>query len=155
MSIFLTAQRHAARHYPLFLCAVRTGLRLGELLVLQWSGLDFQGRFLLVQRNYTHGKVTTPKSGEVRRVDMSKGLAQTLVDPRVERQLEASANGWPQIPEWVFCRETGSLLDGDNLQHRAFYTLLKASGLRRIRFHDLRARPLLVCCSSRARARSM
>lgn len=33
VSIFLaTAQHHAARYYPLFLCAVRTGLRLGELL---------------------------------------------------------------------------------------------------------------------------
>jgi len=139
VSIFLTAaQRHAARYYPLFLCAVRTGLRLGELLALQWGDLDFQSRFLLVQRNYTHGKVTTPKSGEVRRVDMSKGLAQTLADLRVDRELQASANGWVGIPEWVFCSETGGLLDGDNLRHRAFYALLKASGLRRIRFHDLR-----------------
>jgi len=139
VSIFLTsAQRHAARYYPLFLCAVRTGLRLGELLALQWSDLDFQSRFLLVQRNYTHGKVTTPKSGEVRRVDMSRELSKTLADLRVERQLEASANGWPNIPEWVFCNETGGLMDGDNLRHRAFYAILKASGLRRIRFHDLR-----------------
>jgi hypothetical protein len=29
-------------------------------------------------------------------------------------------------------------MDGDNLRHRAFYAVLKASGLRRIRFHDLR-----------------
>jgi integrase len=64
-----------ARYYRVFLRAVRTGLRLGELLPLQWGDLDFQGHFLLVQRNYTHGKVTTPKSREVRRVDMSKGLA--------------------------------------------------------------------------------
>ena len=139
VSIFLAAaQRHAARYYPLFLCAVRTGLRLGELLALQWGDLDFQSRFLLVQRNYTHGKVTTPKSGEVRRVDMSRELTQTLADLRAKRQLEASANGWPGTPEWVFCSETGSLLDGDNLRHRAFYALLKAPGLRKIRFHDLR-----------------
>src|SRR6185312_9174865 len=109
VSIFLaTAQRHAARYYPLFLCAVRTGLRLGELLALQWGDLDFQSRFLLVQRNYTHGKVTTPKSGEVRRVDMSRELTQTLADLRIERQMQAAANGWPSIPEWVFCSETGS-----------------------------------------------
>lgn len=61
---FATARRHAPKYYPLFLCVARTGLRLGELLALQWGALDFQGRFLLVQRNYTHGKVTTPKSGE-------------------------------------------------------------------------------------------
>jgi integrase len=38
VSIFLaTAQRHVARYFPLFLCAARTGLRLGELLALQWG----------------------------------------------------------------------------------------------------------------------
>jgi integrase len=113
-------------------------VRLGELLALQWGDLDFQGRFLLVQRNYTHGQVTTPKSGEVRRVDMSRELTQTLADLHTERQLDASANGWSSIPEWVFCSETGGLLDGDNLRHRAFYSLLKTSGLRKIRFPDLR-----------------
>ena len=30
------------------------------------------------------------------------------------------------------------MLDGDNLRHRAFYSLLKVSGLQKIRFHDLR-----------------
>ena len=94
-------------------------------------------RFLLVQRNYTHGKVTTPKSGEVRRVDMSRELTRTLADLRIDRQLEVSSNKWPSIPEWVFCNEVGGLLDGDNLRHRAFYTLLRVSGLRKIRFHDL------------------
>ncbi len=55
-----------------------------------------------------------------------------------ERQLEAAANGWKQVPEWVFCNEVGGLLDPDNLRKLVFYGLLRASGLRRIRFHDLR-----------------
>jgi len=38
----------------------------------------------------------------------------------------------------VFCSETGDLLDPDNIRHRAFVPLLKVSGLRQIRFHDLR-----------------
>ena len=72
-SIFLSAvRRHAPRYYPLFLCALRTGMRLGELLALQWGDVDFRGRFILVQRNYTHGHITTPKSGEARRVDSSR-----------------------------------------------------------------------------------
>ena len=138
-SIFLAAaKRYALPYYPLFLCALRTGLRLGELLALQWGDLDFRGRYLLVQRNYTHGQVTTPKSGEVRRVDMSRELTQVLEDLRLDRQLQASTNGWGGLPEWVFCNEAGGLMDPDNLRHRAFYALLRASGLRKIRFHDLR-----------------
>ena len=43
----------APRYYPFFLCAVRSGLRLGELLALQWGDLDYHGRFIEVQRNYT------------------------------------------------------------------------------------------------------
>jgi integrase len=74
---------------------------------------------------------------------MSRELTQTLADLHTERQLDerqldASANGWSSIPEWVFCSETGGLLDGDNLRHRVFYSLLNVSGLRKIRFHDLR-----------------
>jgi integrase len=49
-------------HYAFFLCALRTGLRLGELLALQWGDLDFTNRFLEVQRNLVSGKLTTPKN---------------------------------------------------------------------------------------------
>ncbi len=54
------------------------------------------------------------------------------------RQLEAAANGWKDLPSWVFCDTRGGLLDPDHLRSRVFYLLLRASGLRRIRFHDLR-----------------
>jgi integrase len=57
-----TAKTKLPRYYPLFLCAVRTGLRMGESLALQWDDIDWQGRFIEVQRNYTHWKLTTPKS---------------------------------------------------------------------------------------------
>ncbi len=139
VSAFLeTVRQRAPRYYPLFLCAVRTGLRMGELLALQWRDLDFHGRFIEVQRSYTHWQVTTPKSGESRRVDMSRELMQTLQDLQTERQLEAAANGWKEIPLWVFCSETGGLLHPHNLRDRVFYRLLKAAGLRQVRFHDLR-----------------
>ncbi|WP_447600732.1 hypothetical protein [Nitrospira sp. Nam80] len=35
-----------------------------NLLALQWRDIDWQGRFIEVRRNYTHRRVTTPKSGE-------------------------------------------------------------------------------------------
>ncbi len=133
-----TAKDQTPRYHAFLLCAVRTGMRLGELLALQWDDLDFHGRLITVQRNYTHGRLSTPKSGESRRVDMSLELCQALKDLRIIRQLEAAANGWKQISSWVFCNEKGDLLDGDNLRHRVFYFLLDKSSLRKIRFHDLR-----------------
>lgn len=91
-----TVKAKAPRCYPLFLCAVRTGLRMGELLALRWEDLDFHGRFIAVSRSYTHWQITTPKSGESRRVDMSRELTQTLKDLLLERKVDAGANGTPR-----------------------------------------------------------
>jgi integrase len=68
------ARENAPREYPLFLCAARTGMRLGELLGLEWGDVDFNGGFIEVRRNRVAGRVTTPKSGKARRIDMSTQL---------------------------------------------------------------------------------
>src|SRR5438034_9560141 len=101
---------------------------MGELLALRWEDLDFHGRFIQVSRSYTHWKITTPKSGESRRVDMSRELTQTLKDLLLERQVDAGANG-TEIPPWVFCTETGGLLHPHNLRDRVVYGLLKNARL--------------------------
>ena len=133
-----TVKAKAPRHYALMLCAVRTGVRMGELLALQWGDVDYHGRFLEICRNYTHWQITTPKSGESRRVDMSLELTQALKDLYLDRQLDTAAKGWEEVPEWIFCSETGGLLHPNNLRDRVFYRALKAAGLRKVRFHDLR-----------------
>jgi len=75
-----TAEQHFPRWAPFVLCALRTGLRLGELLALQYGDLDWNGRFLLVQRNIVRGVLTTPKSHERRRVDLSAQLTAVLLE---------------------------------------------------------------------------
>jgi|SRR5215831_2596849 len=110
---------------------------MGELLALQGQDIDWPGRFIEVRRNYTHWKVTTPKSGETRRMDMSKELTQTLKDLLLECQIEAGATE-TEVPLWVFPSETGGLLHPHNLRDRVFYGLLAKANLRRVRLHDLR-----------------
>jgi integrase len=136
---FLTAcQEHRPRFHPFFLCALRTGMRLGELLALEWGDIDFRGGFIEVRRALVRGRVVTPKSGKGRRVDMSKQLAATLKALRAERKAETLKKGWGQVPEMVFCSETGGYLDGDHLRRRVFAKVLEKAGLRRVRIHDLR-----------------
>ena len=65
-------------YYPLFLCAPRTGLREGELIALKGKDVDFKGKFINVRRSISRGKVSTPKNGKSRRVDMSSQLAEVL-----------------------------------------------------------------------------
>jgi integrase len=125
-AVFLEAARkHARREHPLFLCALRTGMRLGELLGLQWGDVDFHGRFIEVRRNLVGGHVTTPESGKARKVDMSVQLTEALRALLTERKAETLRRGWGAVPDWVFCNENGGPLDGDNLRHRVFYPVLK------------------------------
>ena len=62
-----TAERHFGRWYSWLLCALRTGMRLGEQLALKWGDIDWNGRFITVQRNIVRGTLTTPKSHQRRR----------------------------------------------------------------------------------------
>jgi len=141
LRLFLaTARQHTPRYYPFFLTLARAGLRLGEALALQWNDIDWHGRFMEIQRAYCHRsrQVQSPKNGKTRRVDMSRQLTDTLKALLVERKRETLQNGWGEVPSLVFVSEQGTMLDGDNIRHRAFLTVLKGAGLRRIRIHDLR-----------------
>lgn len=123
--------------HPLFLCALRTGMRLGELLALQWGDIDFTDRFSQVRRNLVGGRVTSTKNTNRRRVDMSLKLTEGLRDHQRHAKA-ASLKAGRKLPAWVFTTPEGTALDGDNVRHRGFYRLLQAANLRQIRFHDLR-----------------
>jgi len=133
------AVTYVPRFYPLFLCALRTGLRLGELFGLKWGDIDLSGRFIEVRRTlHEGGRVELPKNGKVRRVDMSLQLAEELHRLRVARTREAMTKGWGAVPDWVFCNEEGRPLWRSDFERRVFHRTLAKAGLRRIRFHDLR-----------------
>jgi integrase len=139
LALFLeTMQVRVPEHHPFFLCLARTGMRLGEALALQWVDIDWRGGFIEVRRNYVYGKITRPKSGKNRRVDMSQQLAETLRHLLTQRKAEKLEGKWAELPEWVFCNTKGGLLHSNNLRRRVFYPCLEKAGLRRVRIHDLR-----------------
>lgn len=131
-------QRHFPSSYPFILLLARTGVRLGEAVALQWGDIDFHGRFIEVRRNFTRGKLSTPKSGKGRRVDMSRMLTDTLHALFVERKKETLRRGWGHVPGWIFTTEDGTMLDPDNFRRRVWEKLLLKAGFRHIRIHDLR-----------------
>jgi integrase len=134
-----------ADYYPLFLTAVRAGLRRGELVALRWGDIQCgesehdSNRFIFVQHNYVRRQFTTTKSKKARRVDLSRQLRQVLLQLRDERLVKAYAGGRASVTEdLVFPSEAGTVLDPDNLVHYYFLPTLEKAGLRKIRFHDLR-----------------
>ena len=130
------ARAHFPRWHPWILCALRTGLRLGELLALQWGDIDWQGRFLIVRRNIVGGLETSPKSHQRRRVDMSAQLYDTLLAWHRLQRKRWIKKGKP-LPPWVFASLEGTALEERNVRH-VFTRMLEKAELRQIRIHDLR-----------------
>ncbi len=153
-TLMKAAHEKMPHYYPLLLCAVRSGLREGELIALKGSDIDFHGRFIEVRRNIYRGKITTPKNGKTRHVDMSRqltdvldklihrrkadALRQEMERPHEERRGHAEVLN-EVLDGWLFTTPTrGRQLESANLRNRVFYRLLDTAGLRRVRFHDLR-----------------
>jgi integrase len=130
----------AATEYPRWhlwtLCALRTGMRVGELLALQWRDIDWHGGFLLIQRNLGRDILTSPKSHQRRPVDMSAQLAATLLAWRRQQRARCVEKGVP-VPDWVFPSLGGTPLEERNVRH-VFKRLLEKAELRQIRIQDLR-----------------
>jgi integrase len=130
------ARKHSPRLYPLYLMALRTGMRQGEILALEWGDIDSHGGFIEVRRTNYLGHIGTPKNGKTRRVDMSDGLREALAHHKRKLAEEYLALGQP-VPEWVFPNEEGKPFWAPNLRKR-FDTCLGKAGLRRVPFHALR-----------------
>lgn len=140
-----TSRELCPEYFPLFLAALRAGLRRGEVIALKWGDIQFgageddSNRYILVQRNYVNGRFTTPKSNKSRRVDLSRQLRSTLLELRDKRLLEAFLKGKTTIADdLVFLSKTGTVLDASNLIHYYFLPCIEKAGLRHFRFHDLR-----------------
>ena len=69
-----TTRTQFARWTAFVLCGMRSGLRLSELIGLDWSDMDDVAATLTVQRAVVRGVVGTPKNHQRRVVDVSPEL---------------------------------------------------------------------------------
>lgn len=116
----------------LYVTAAMTGLRQGELIALRRKDVDFKAGVIRVRKNFTRGKFGTPKSRRSKRaVPMAKRVAVLL-------RAVMDASPYKADDDLVFGHpETGNPLDASKLRKR-FKVAIKAAGVRKIRFHDLR-----------------
>jgi integrase len=137
VELFLSScNDHYTEYYPFFLCACRTGLRLGELLALQWGDIDWNQKVISIQRSYKRGKITPPKTGKNRRVDMSDQLIEALQSLHTQRKREALQEGKGQIADIIFHKDKNHM--AQNSVRYIFKQILKTAQLKTMRFHDIR-----------------
>jgi integrase len=113
------------RWKPMLTIALRTGLRLGELLALKWEDVDLVTGKLIVRRTLWRNIEGTPKSGRTREVPLCASATTAFL------ALEQRA-------EYVFCQENGQRLSHSNVKD-VVPRACRAAGLaKRLTWHCLR-----------------
>jgi integrase len=122
----------------LFEVAVRTGLRMGELLGLSWSdvaGAELQVRKELARINGRYVLLDPKTASSVRRIPMTPELRVAIAAHRDR----VKADGFvPTATGPVFTNTQGKPLNGSWVTHH-FYGLCREAGIERHPFKILRA----------------
>lgn len=99
---------------PIVTCALKTGMRRGEIFNLKWENIDYDFRFI---------EVLESKSGNSRKIPLSS-------------KLEVVLNSIKNNSEYVFInKDTGKPF---NDIKKAFHKVLEKAKIEKFRFHDLR-----------------
>ncbi len=107
------------------LVALRTGMRMGELIALRWQDVDLVAGRITVRQNAVKGRIGTPKSGKAREIALSNDTRAAL---KSHRHLRGP---------FVFCTMDGVMLKYTELRHPLWRACRKA-GLRPVQWHALR-----------------
>jgi integrase len=139
---FLSAVR-GDRWYALYAVALALGLRRGEALGLRWRDIDLDSRVLRIEFAL-HRVAGVPKLGPVK----TDGSARVIPIPspllsvlrahreRQRRDRQLAGASWHE-GDYVFATMIGTPIEPRNV-NRHFDKLCNSTGVRRIRFHDLR-----------------
>ncbi len=76
--LLTTCKKYIPHYHPLILCAFRTGMRLGEILGLNWSDINWNENYIRVQRSYKNQVISETKNKRNRNIDLSPQLKEEL-----------------------------------------------------------------------------
>jgi integrase len=139
---FLTAARGDPWE-ALFVVALATGLRIGELLALRWAAVDLDAATLRVERKLLYvGRQLiedAPKTPAAVRTVPLLPLAVSTLRAHRQRQREERlrAPAWPR-PDLVFPSVHGQAQHAHAIVEVHLPRLLARAGLPRMKVHDLR-----------------
>ena len=137
---FLSSVR-GDRLEALYVLAIMTGMRQGELLGLHWHEVNLETETIHVRSQLKRGGVLgSPKTDSSRRqIDLPAIAIEALRRQRIRHLHERSEAGasWSES-NLVFTNSVGNAINPSNLRSRSYVPLLKSTRLPVIRFHELR-----------------
>jgi integrase len=132
----------------LFILALFTTMREGEILGLQWSDVDLAARAIAVKhawkkqrgaidpetgkQRYTYGLGTTKTPKSRRRILLPQIVMDSLQIHRKRMMLEGHGS------TFVFVGRRGKPIGPTNLRTRLHYPIIERAMLPKVTFHDLR-----------------
>lgn len=133
---FLTFEEEArflaatpAEWQPMVFVALKTGLRVGELLALKWEDVDLVSCRIVVRRTLWQDQEGSPKGGRNREVPLSDGALSVLKAHQAATRLKSP---------YVFCDAMGKRLTHNQVTPLVPRICTKAGLPKRLTFHDLR-----------------
>ena len=115
------------RYKPIILFAAMSGLRVSEIIPLEWS--DIEGSILSIKRAWRNGRMKDTKTKHgFRRIKLSE---QAMIVLRNHQQISGH-------PVYVFPNTKGKLDSADNWRNRGLYPACDRAGVRRFGWHGLR-----------------
>ena len=132
------------RMHALYILALTTGMRQGELLGLKWNDIDWNAGTLAVRRalQWQRGiglEFVEPKTARSRRKIRLSQTALSALRAHKDRQAfdrHNAGSAWTELG-LVFCDTVGEPLSPTN-ETKRFQRAGVAAGLPPIRFHDMR-----------------
>jgi integrase len=127
-------------HRTILLLALKTGMREGEILALEWGDIDLSEAVIRVRRTYTGREISSPKNHERRDVDLTSEVVELLV------KWWAECGKPTDNRVLVFPGESeNGHLSPSNILRRHFYPAMERAGIPRVGptgerrvFHSLR-----------------
>jgi integrase len=110
--------------HDMILLAVRTGLRFGELIALQWDDINLKEGILVVNRSIVRNIEGSPKNNKTRVMPLSPSIINMLDERN-------------KCGKYIFYDKAGFPLSYDVCRHK-LHSICKQSGLRKIGWHTLR-----------------
>lgn len=129
--------------YPLFVTAIMTGCRFGELAGLRWTDINFERKTLTIERSLQRIKgeciETTPKTNAGRRtIRLEDTAIQALHNQKVKQtEWQLKAPQWHNTAGRIFTRQDGKPLSESAVIH-SLANLCRKLELPKITLHDLR-----------------